>query len=69
MNTIEKLVNDLDSRLDKIELGLMLLEKEIDRVKQRLDVDIAMMERDISALRGDFGEISMKSNPIHYRDF
>ena len=59
MTKIDSLVDSLGNRLDKLELEIIHLENEIDRVKRRLDVDISIIDRDASDYRNLRNEIEM----------
>lgn len=59
MTKIGSLVDSLGNRLDKMELEIIHLENEIDRVKRRLDVDISIIDRDASDYRNLRNEIEM----------
>lgn len=59
MTKIDSLVDSLGNRLDQLELKMIHLENEIDRVKRRLDVDISIIDRDASDYRNLRNEIEM----------
>lgn len=59
MTKVDSLFDSLGGRLDKLELEIIHLGNEIDKVKRRLDVDTSIIDRDDSDYRNLRNEIEM----------